>query len=202
MFDVQYKKCFVCALHPVWQSGIMFGPAFTCKGQKILQPTDFNDTKRITMLDAFTEGCIQVLESDNEQSVALYGNISGLLARKFGAVGAVIDGPIRDATLLEEDKFPVFCKSVHPVSALYKWQITEWQTPIRLNGIQGSVMVNPNDYIFGDSDGVIVIPANLVDVVCDYAEERAKKEKGIYKEIARASTTDDILKIKDEVIIW
>ena len=201
VFDLKHSTPCVSALKPIIDEP-MFGQAFTCKGQKIICADDFDDTKRIKMLKDFTKGCIQVLESDGEQSVALYGNVSGLLAKTFGAVGAVIDGPIRDMALLQRDRFQVFCNDIHPVSALYEWQITNWQVPIKLRGVQGYITVYPNDYIFGDSDGIIVIPSNMVIEVCELAEERAKKEQEVCNQIVQAKTIEKILKMKDEVVVW
>jgi len=204
MFDIGYKKPFV--LHQNVKSinnpkPTIFGHAFTCKGQKILHPEDMDDSIRIEMFREFTPGCIQVLESDGEKSVALFGDVSAMIAKKFGAIGAVVDAPTRDADYIDKLNFPLFCRGIQPCSALYVWQITEYQTAITMDGIHGKVKIAPNDYIFGDRDGVLVIPAELVHETLVYAQKRMADEDEVRRQVAEASV-EDLLKMKDDVVIW
>ena len=60
-------------------------------------------------------------------------------------------------------------------------------------------MIEPGDYIFGDPDGVLVIPQGLVEDVLELAAARLKKENTVRKEIY---LTNDILELNDKVGRW
>ena len=201
-FDLKVKKAFLLrqAIKPAWDfQDALFGPAFTCHGERVLDESHIDDTVRLKMFQQFYEGCVQVISSGGYRDVAEFGDISGKIARKFGAVGAVIDAPTRDIKLIREDGFRLFSDGVQPTDAYGKWQITEYQVPITIQGIHGDVVIEPGDYIFGDPDGVLVIPQGLVEDVLELAAARLKKENTVRKEI---NLTNDILELNDKVGRW
>ncbi len=201
-FDVKYNKPFVLKkeIKPGWDfDEVLFGPAFTCKGCKVLDKSHIDDTVRIKMFKAFYDGCVQVISSGGFRDVAEFGDISGKLARKFGAKGVVLDAPTRDIKLIKADKFPIFCDGVQPVDAYSKWQITEFEVPVVMPGIDGIVEINPGDFIYGDPDAVIVIPKELVYKVLELAEARLEKENRVRHELLK---TEDIQDLYDKVGRW
>lgn len=200
--DIQYGSNFVVHrdIKPLSTKGShIFGPAFTCKGRRLLDGDEINESVRLGMFQAFTEGCIQVIDADNDDNVAHFGDISGRIARKFGCRGAVIDGYTRDAHLLNQDEFPTFCRGVQPIDAYGRWQITEYQIDISLSANEGSILVSPGDFVYGDADGALVIPRSLATEVCMLAEERFRTECLIRKKIEEYS---DIQLLNDEVGRW
>jgi 4-hydroxy-4-methyl-2-oxoglutarate aldolase len=203
-FDLGHRRPFVVdhAIKPVWSmtsQRVLFGPAVTCKGERVRDAAHLDDTVRLRMFEAFTPGCVQVIDTDGDRSVAHFGDISGKLARRAGAVGAVIDGFTRDARILEDDRFPVFCRGTQPIDAFGRWQIVDYQVPIGLGGIEGRVPVNPGDYVFGDPDGVLVIPQDLAERVCTRAEERQTREDEVRR---RLCASDDVFALYQEIGRW
>jgi len=208
MFDIGWEKPFVLSskIKPLNYTPVLFGPAVTCEGRSMLMQEDtiarMNDDVRIEMFKAFYPGCVQVLASNGvEEGPALYGDVTAAIAKKFGAVGAVIDAPTRDAYGISQLGFALFCRGVHPESALYQWVTTDFQTPIDMSGIAGDVHIDPGDYVFGDWDGVLIIPQQIVETVLDAAEKRMYKENIVRKEIENASIKD-LLQMKKDVVIW
>ena len=67
--------------------------------------------------------------------------------------------------------FPTFCRFRNPVEAYGRFMAVEYQVPIYLNGIDGQMAVAPGDYIFGDNDGVVVVPKEHTLTVLAQAEE-------------------------------
>lgn len=201
-FDLKVKHSFLLSMgiKPCYNfKEVLFGPAFTCRGEKVLDLSHVDDTVRLKMFQKFYPGCVQVISSGGYRDVAEFGDISGKIARKFGAVGAVVDAPTRDVKLIEQDKFKLFSDGVQPTDAYEKWQITEFEVQITMPGIHGTVVINPGDYIFGDPDGVLVIPKDLVEDVLILAEERLRKEEIIRKEIYE---TNDIIELNNRVGRW
>lgn len=201
-FDLRVKGNFMIAksVKPCWKfDDVVFGPAFTCKGERVLDPSHIDDTVRIRMFQKFYDGCVQVISSGGYRGVAEFGDISGKIARKFGAVGAVVDAPARDVKLIERDGFRLFSDGAQCTDAYGKWQITEFEVPIAMPGIHGTVEVFPGDFIFGDPDGVLVIPKGMAGDVLELAEKRLESEEIVRREICR---TDDIQELYDRVGRW
>lgn len=201
-FDLKVKKNFMIddKVKPCWNfDEVLFGPAFTCKGERVLDEGHIDDTVRLKMFQKFYEGCVQVIASGGYRDVAEFGDISGKIARKFGAVGAVVDAPTRDVKLIEKDEFMLFSDGVQCTDAYGKWQITEFEVPIIMPGIHGIVEINPGDYIFGDPDGVLVIPKDIVERVIEGAEERLNRENLVRQEIYN---TNDIVELNNRVGRW
>lgn len=201
-FDMKMEKCFMIdkSVKPSWKfDEVLFGPAFTCKGERVLDLEHVDDTIRLKMFQNFYDGCVQVISSGGYKDVAQFGDISGKIARKFGAVGAVVDAPTRDIKLIEKDGFILFSDGVQCTDAYGKWQITEYEVPIVMSGIHGNVEIYPGDYIFGDTDGVLVIPRDCVEQVISGAEKRLEQENRVREEI---NQTNDILELNNRVGRW
>jgi regulator of RNase E activity RraA len=202
-FDLRWDRPFVVdrALAPCWPAGgrTLFGHAVTCRGTRVAEPEHIDDTVRIRMFEAFSPGCVQVIDTGGDDSVAHFGDISGRIARKFGAVGAVVDGYTRDVRLLERDGFPVFCRGAQPVDAFGRWQIVEYQVQVTLAGREGPVVVRPGDYLFADADGVLLVPRDAASRICELAEARLARESEVRRELA---ATDDVQSLYDRIGRW
>jgi regulator of RNase E activity RraA len=203
-FDLRLRHPFVVhhAVKPVWpmrDRPVLCGPAFTCRGDRVRDAEHLDDTVRLRMFRSFTPGCVQVIDTGRDASVAHFGDISGKLARRAGAVGAVVDGYTRDARILEDDRFPVFCRGTQPIDAFGRWQIAEYQVPIALDGVEGPVPVRPGDLVFGDPDGVLVVPQALAERACALSEVRQAREDEVRR---RLVTDDDVLTLYQEIGRW
>ena len=138
------------------------GPAFTIKGTATCERDEDGRHKRIGMIRQMTAPCIDVRDRGTPFNVALYGELSATTARAHGAVGAVIDGATRDSTHIIAMGFPVFARYRNPVEAFGRYMMVSCQVPILLSGeTVETVRVNPGDFIFGEDDGVLVIPKDL-----------------------------------------
>jgi regulator of RNase E activity RraA len=194
-FDLKMKKPFMLRkeVKPSWGfDEPLFGPAFTCKGERVLDEAHIDDTVRIKMFQKFYSGCVQVISSGGCREVAQFGDISGKLARKFGAAGAVIDAPTRDLKLIKADKFLLFADGAQSTDAYGKWQITEFETPLTMPGIHGDVEIRPGDYVFGDPDGVLIIPKEIADDVLELAAKRLSQENIVRDGVADASDPQEL----------
>ena len=93
----------------------------------------------------------------------------------------------------------LFSDGVQCTDAYGKWQITEFEVPITMPGIHGTVEIRPGDYIFGDPDGVLVIIKEDVEEVLERAETRLQSENKVREEIHK---TNDIQELYDRVGRW
>jgi regulator of RNase E activity RraA len=176
----------------------LVGPAFTCEGEEVADPDDLDDHFRLRMLEDMTPGCVQVIATGGNQTVAHFGDISGRLAAAHGAVGVLIDGNTRDAARLARDGFPVFCHTTTPVDAFGTWQLVRHQRPVELAGIGGPVVVEPGDWVFADADGALVLRQEDVESVVVAAERRFVTEDEVRTRIG----TSTPLALYEEVGRW
>jgi 3-hexulose-6-phosphate synthase/6-phospho-3-hexuloisomerase len=95
-------------------------------------------------------------------------------AQARGIAGAVIDGAVRDTAEIAKLGFPVFSRYVCPAAGTFD-KIGEWQTIVCI----GRVPVRPGDWIVGDRDGLVVVPAELRDRVLEAARQILKKESAM-----------------------
>lgn len=134
----------------------------------------------------------------NGYSAGHIGEIIVAACMKRGLIGLIIDGGCRDANDIEELGFPVFTRSLNPGGTV-KESVGNINIPINFGGI----IINPGDIVFGDRDGLIIIPKNIYREVLEKAEAIYKKELDVRKMVEDGKTTIEIygfeklLKMKD-----
>jgi regulator of RNase E activity RraA len=171
------------ALHPDMK---LAGPAFTVKGTVSTEKDESKRYKRLAMIKQMRFPCVEVRDAGTPFHVALYGELSATTARAHGAVGALIDGGVRDSVYLIKMGFPVFARYRNPVEAFGRWMMLDYQVPIRIHGeLIESIIVNPGDFIFGDLDGVVVVPRELTLPVLEECERIIGIEDTAREEFAR-----------------
>ncbi|WP_321475049.1 RraA family protein [uncultured Paludibaculum sp.] len=158
-------------LVPLAQGMKIAGPAFTVKGTTTCEKDESKRYKRLAMIKQMTHPCIEVRDAGTPFHVALYGELSATTAKAHGAVGALVDGGIRDSSHLIKMDFPVFARYRNPVEAFGRWMMLDYQVPVLVHGeLTETVRVDPGDFIFGDLDGVMVVPKDLTLPVLEECE--------------------------------
>lgn len=129
-------------------------------------------------LDQLEPGDIY-LASGGAMRCAYWGEILTATARARGAAGAVINGFHRDTPKVLEQNWPVFSRGRFAQDSGVRTKVVDYRCPIEI----GTVAVKPGDLVFGDLDGVLVIPAEHEREVVERALEKARGEKLVRKEI-------------------
>lgn len=164
------------------------GIAFTIKSAK--DPTIAGELqKRAEMLEAIEEDCICVWDTSGEDEAAHWGECMTAASKARGARGAVIDGGLRDTMQVLAQDFPVFYKYRTSNGTLARCKIIGYGIPIQI----GKVIIRPGDIIFGDIDGVVVVPRNMAHDVLLRAEEIRKGEKEIRSWIRDGLSATDVV---------
>src|SRR5688500_13396494 len=104
---------------------------------------------------------------------ALWGELMSTRAMKLGAAGAVVDGYSRDTRGILALNFPTFSYGRYAQDQGPRGKVIDFRCPIEMNGVR----INPGDIIFGDIDGVCVIPRAAERDVFTKALEKARGEK-------------------------
>jgi 4-hydroxy-4-methyl-2-oxoglutarate aldolase len=157
------------------------GVAFTGQGYPCAD-TAHDDTKtRLRILDSITPGTVSVWSTGGSTDCAHWGEIMSTAVRQRGCTGAVVDGGVRDVDFVNAMNFPVFAKFKCSASSVGRWDITDCQVTIRI----GNTIVHPGDFVFGDIDGVVIIPGDITMDVLMAAEEVYRRESGMREELRR-----------------
>jgi regulator of RNase E activity RraA len=119
------------------------------------------------------------LASGGTMRCAYWGEILTAAARTRGAVGAIIDGYHRDTPQVLEQHWPVFSRGRFAQDSAVRSKVADYRCPIEL----ACVSIRPGDMIFGDLDGVVVIPREQEAEVVERALTKARAEKLVRRDI-------------------
>jgi regulator of RNase E activity RraA len=179
--ELEFQAC-DSALRPLELGMKVAGPAFTIKGQRSGNP---QDTMKIgaQIIDNFTPGCVVCYDTCGDPETGHWGELWSSGAMTKGCVGCVLDGGIRDTAYIMRVKFPVFHRYINPNDARGRFAITDSQCEVNI----GKVLVGPGDYVFGDYDGIVIIPKDLIIPVLEKAEAIVETENKIRAEVNEGS---------------
>lgn len=110
---------------------------------------------------------------------ALWGELMTTRAKKLGSAGVVVDGYSRDTNGVLALDFPTFSYGCYSQDQAPRGKVADFRIPIKF----GEVLVNPGDIIFGDIDGVCVIPKSIEEEIIMAAFEKAGEEKRVKSKI-------------------
>ncbi|WP_448659115.1 RraA family protein [Sphingomonas sp. CJ99] len=180
-------------LAPIEPGSVVIGPAFTIQGVSDPLGDEELSQRRIRLFSEMRYPCVDVRDCGFDVRVAHYGEMNATLGVKHGAVGAIVDGGVRDVRLIREMGFPVYARYRSPVEAKKRWSYYRWQVPITLRGaMSATVTVHPGDFMFADQDGVLVIPRALTVQVLEAAERLARVENSARSEFTENPDTEAV----------
>ena len=166
------------------------GPAFTGQGYPVADVGNDDSDTRIRMLESIQPGTVSVWSSAGHFESAHWGEIMSNAARERGCTGAVVDGGLRDTRFILKMGFPVFCRFRCSASSIGRWEIKEWMVPITI----GETIIHPDDFVFGDADGVVIIPKALTIEVLQKTEEIVQRENEMRAELAKGIPVSEVYK--------
>jgi regulator of RNase E activity RraA len=115
---------------------------------------------------------------------ALWGELMSIRARRLGAAGAVLNGYLRDSKAILSLDFPAFSWGSYAQDSAPRIKIVDFRITVEI----GAVHVRPGDFIFGDIDGVCVVPVEAGTEVFTKALEKARGEKLVRKALEDGSS--------------
>lgn len=119
------------------------------------------------------------LATGGTKRCAYWGELLTATARTRGAVGAVIDGWHRDTPQVLSQNWPVFSCGCYAQDSSVRTKVIDFRCSIEI----GQVSIKDGDLVFGDIDGVLIIPQQVADEVLEKALEKAAGEKVVRKAI-------------------
>src|SRR5437762_4528177 len=108
---------------------------------------------------------------------ALWGELMSIRARKLGSSGTVVNGYTRDTKAILKLNFPTFSWGSYGQDSAPRYKVVDFRIPVEI----GRVQVNAGDILFGDMDGVLVVPREAEADVFSKALEKARGEQLVKK---------------------
>ena len=118
---------------------------------------------------------------------ALWGGLMSTRARHCGAVGAVVHGFHRDTNEILRLDFPVASFGAYAQDQGPRGKVIDWRIPIELDGVR----IEPGDVVYGDRDGVLIVPSALVEPSFSGAFAKVRGENAVLKALEEGMTAAD-----------
>jgi len=127
----------------------------------------------IALVDDLKPGDVPVLACNGPtQRIAPWGELLSTAAQARGAAGCITDGLVRDVRQIREMRFPVFHGGIGPLDTKGRARMVQRDVPVECAGVK----VRDGDIVFGDVDGVVVIPQERAAEVLAKAKEKVAGE--------------------------
>ena len=163
------------------------GVAFTGQGYPCADIAHDDTKTRLKILDSISPGTISVWATGGSMDCAHWGEIMSTAVKQRGCTGAVIDGGVRDVDFVNAMNYPVFAKFKSSASSVGRWDITDCQVSVKI----GNTIVHPGDFVFGDTDGVVIVPKDVTMDVLVAAENIFERERGMREELRKGVSVTD-----------
>ena len=186
LFKRGFRNQFIQDVHPLSPvQPVLVGEAFTLRympaREDLNQLAVFRDRghPQRKAIEDCPPGAVMVMDSRKDARAASAGSILVTRLMKRGVAGVVTDGGFRDSAEIARLGFPAYHHRPSAPTNLTLHQAIDINVPIGC----GDAPVFPGDVILGDSDGVIVIPANIADEIAEEAYEMTAFEDFVTEQV-------------------
>jgi len=158
----------------------LLGRAKTLKIKEKTYSSSENIYEALNSYETITLGDIIVVENEIPE-FAYFGNLNASLAMRSGAMGAIIGGKTRDSSEIKQLDFPVFSEGFTCKDIKNKGQVASINKKISIKGVE----ICPEDLIFADNEGIVVIPRKFESLVIEKCFEIIDRENKTLLEITK-----------------
>jgi 4-hydroxy-4-methyl-2-oxoglutarate aldolase len=124
------------------------------------------------------------------ERIAPWGELLTTAAQVRGAAGCVTDGLVRDVRQIRAMHFPVFHGGIGPLDTKGRARMVERDVRVECGGVS----IEPGDLVFGDVDGVVVIPRSHEHAVMDLALEKVRGEDNTRDALLQGESLANVFK--------
>lgn len=178
------EQAMTADIRPVWQGAVVVGRAHTILSSDIYHTPDDPYAMEIAAVDSVPVHGVVVAGTNGSTRTCLWGELLSTATRARGGRGTVIDGYTRDVRVIEQMQFPVFSTGMRPVDSKGRGAIVAINEPVMCGG----VLVNPGEIVFGDVDGIVVIPRAVEAEAIRMAREKVRSENQMREWLASGRT--------------
>jgi regulator of RNase E activity RraA len=142
----------------------------------------------IAIVDDLRPGDVAVFACGGSDKIAPWGSLLSTATRARGAAGCVTDGFVRDIQEIRRMRLPVFHGGIAPLDSRGRGHVAQIDVPVMCGGVE----VSPGDLVFGDADGVVVVPRAIEAEVLRVAFEKIDSENHTVSELRQGAYLRDV----------
>lgn len=188
--DYGLPDCVVTGLHCNIGGTKVFGRARTLKIRQLHEGEDFHGIyDALKSYSEISDNDIIVVENECPE-YAYFGELNTMLSIRSGASATIIGGVTRDRDNVLKMNYPVFSKGYNCKDVRKRATLESYNRTINLFG----VTISPEDLVFADNDGVVVIPFLHEKAIMKKIIEKVSMEHDVSREITRYSDPMEIVK--------
>jgi 4-hydroxy-4-methyl-2-oxoglutarate aldolase len=177
-------------IRPLDEASVMVGRARTAQFVEVErhEPGTNPYELEIALVDSLGAGDIPVFACVNPARIGPWGELLSTAAHARGAAGALMDGAVRDIKAIRAMGFAVFHGGIGPLDTKGRGRVIAIDGPVRCAG----VTVESGDLVFGDADGVVVVPRAVEAQVLALAFEKIRAEKRTLDDLRAGEKLADV----------
>ena len=175
-------------IRPLLPETVVVGRAMPVLCLDVYEIPDEPYQQEIAAVDSLKQNDVIICSTNGSTRICFWGELLSTAAQVRGARGAVIDGFIRDIRKIVSMRFPVFTTGLSPVDSNGRGEVVAYNVPIECGG----VTVNPGDIVFGDADGVVIIPQSVEQKVVEAALEKVGGENQTREALREGATLREV----------
>lgn len=142
----------------------------------------------LKLIDSLKPNEVPVLICHGLKHIAPWGELLSTRASYLKSGGCLTDGSVRDVRMIREMGFPVYAGNISPLDTKYRAKLMWSDVPGKIHGVN----IESGDLIFGDVDGVVVVPKKHIEFVIEKALQKVSQENIVRKEIQKGKTLEEI----------
>jgi 4-hydroxy-4-methyl-2-oxoglutarate aldolase len=142
----------------------------------------------IVLIDSLRPGDVAVMACAASGRIAPWGELLSTASRERGAVGALMDGAVRDTRAIMAMQFPVFHGGIAPLDSKGRGKLMAIDVAVECAGVR----VCPGDLVVGDADGVVVVPRAAEAQVIEAAFTKLRSERSTLSDLKRGLLLKDV----------
>jgi 4-hydroxy-4-methyl-2-oxoglutarate aldolase len=152
-------------IRPLDESKVLVGRAKTVVWAPMFHVPARPYDREIAAVDSLRPGEVFVMAVGRSSEIVPWGELLSTATQARGGRGAVIDGLVRDTPQIKAMGLPVFCAGRRPYDSCGRGIVVDYDVPIALD----AVAIAPGDLVFGDADGVVIVPRAVEQEVLERA---------------------------------
>jgi 4-hydroxy-4-methyl-2-oxoglutarate aldolase len=143
----------------------------------------------MALVDDLQAGDVPVLACGGPTDrIAPWGELLSTASRGRGAAGCVTDGLVRDVRRIREMSFPVFHGGIGPLDSKGRGEMIARDVPVECGGVRAE----SGDWIFGDADGVVIVPQPIASAIFAEAVRKVEAENQTRQDLLEGKSLAEV----------
>ena len=166
------------------------GRVFTARAEPVAAIPSEPYRLEMEAIDTMVAGDVLVIDAGHHCECAFWGELLSTACLAKGVAGVVMSACCRDLWWLEQSVFPVFGIGCCPADSKGRIDVVEIGQRITIDGVDAA----NGDWVLGDLDGVVIIPAEAVEETLRLAREKISGEDTVREELAGGAPVSEVFR--------